>query len=96
MRVLGRFMLASAVGLLVLLIGVLSAMVLGRFRRSGAQCTARQRIPDAGVPRNWNSHLRSFIHCRSLLGAASARNQLEPGIPAQPKRPFFRPLDFAM
>ena len=31
MRVLGRFILASAVGLLVLLIGVLSAMVLGGF-----------------------------------------------------------------
>jgi hypothetical protein len=31
MRVLGRFVLASAAGLLILLIGVLAAMVLGGF-----------------------------------------------------------------
>ena len=31
MRVLGRFILASSVGLLVLLIGVLGAMILGGF-----------------------------------------------------------------
>ena len=95
MRVPGRFILASAAGLLILFMGVLAAMVLAGFA-----------VLERGAPPGNRFLVRELIlmgtlirvplsiaaACWVLLGPTSHSSPVLP----QPKRLFFGPLDFAM
>jgi len=88
MRILGRFLLAAATGLAVLMAGVLSAVVLGGFA-----------VFERAAPPGDRLLILEFIAIGVLLGAPMAiavacwvcfgRAALPSGVVAQSTRPFF-------